>query len=90
MCVNISAIDKLSLVINYFLKYNLLGVKRENFNDWLKVYDMICSKQHLTDSGFEKIKLIQDNMNSKRQWLTLESNLSIYFLFFVITFFFNY
>ena len=49
----------------------MLGVKKDNFNDWLKVYDMICSKQHLTDLGFEKIKLIQANMNSKSQSLTL-------------------
>ncbi len=67
LCINVSAIEKLSLVINYFKNYKLLGVKSKNFNDWLKVYNMICSKEHLTELGFEKIKLIQANMNSKRQ-----------------------
>jgi autonomous glycyl radical cofactor GrcA len=31
--VNISAIDKLTFVVNYFNKYPLAGIKNENFKD---------------------------------------------------------
>ena len=52
---------------------------------------MICAKEHLTELGFEKIKTIQANMNSKRQELTpLNSSFSIYFLLVVISLFISY
>jgi hypothetical protein len=28
---------------------------------------MICSKKYITELGFEKIKLVQANMNNKKQ-----------------------
>jgi LAGLIDADG endonuclease len=33
LCINVSAIEKLSLVVNYFKNYKLLGIKSKNFND---------------------------------------------------------
>jgi hypothetical protein len=87
LCINISAFNKLDLIVNYFKNHSLLGIKNENFKDWLKVYSMICSKEHLTKLGFEKIILIQSNMNSKRQSsTTLNSSVLIYLLFIFISF----
>jgi LAGLIDADG DNA endonuclease family protein/cytochrome c oxidase subunit III len=67
LCINISAIEKLKFVIDYFNKYPLAGIKNENFKDWVKIYDIIISNQHTTPLGRTNIKLIQSNMNSKRQ-----------------------
>ncbi len=35
---------------------------------------MICSKEHLTESGRAKIKSLSLNMNSKRYFNNLEQN----------------
>lgn len=66
LSVNITAIDKLKTLVDYFDKYPLLGIKEKNFNDWKKVYFMVKAKQHLTPEGRVEIKLIQSNMNSRR------------------------
>lgn len=66
LSLTVTAIDKLKVVINYFNKYPLLGIKGINFNDFFKVYVMMIYKQHLTKEGRIKIKIIQSNMNSRR------------------------
>jgi hypothetical protein len=66
LSLNVSSIDRVGFIINYFYKYPLLGNKSYDFEDWKIVYNMILEKKHLTDEGRSKIKLIQSNMNSKR------------------------
>jgi LAGLIDADG endonuclease/Cytochrome c oxidase subunit III len=66
LSIKVVAIDKIKLIISYFNKYPLLGIKSEDFKDWETVYHMIISKEHLTEKGRSKIKFIQSNMNSKR------------------------
>lgn len=68
LSLSVTAIDKLKIVVNYFDKYPLFGVKEKNYSDWRTVYEMIVSKEHLTEEGIVKIKLIQSNMNSKRMF----------------------
>ena len=53
-------------IIPFFKEYPLIGVKKENFEDFLKVAELIRSKEHLTKEGLDKMKRIQSNMNSKR------------------------
>ncbi len=53
-------------IIPLFNKYPLLGTKQEDYLDFLKVADLIRSKNHLTKEGVEKIQIIKCNMNSKR------------------------
>lgn len=68
---------KLLPVIEYLNKYKLLGNKNKDFKDWEKIYYMVISKKHLTDTGYLEIMRISENMNSKRQFtnpLTLLSN----------------
>ena len=67
LCVSVASIDKFKLIVHYFSKHTLFGIKKKNFNDWLIVYNMILDKQHLTGQGREKIKIIQSNTNSKRK-----------------------
>ena len=71
LSLTVTAVDKLTVIINYFDKYPLLGLKGYNYNDWKKVYAMIISKQHLTTEGRTEIKLIQSNMNSRRTYTGL-------------------
>ena len=55
--------DKLIPFLN---EYPLLGVKKEDYLDFVQIAELIKSKAHLTDEGLEKIKLIISNMNRKR------------------------
>ena len=43
-----------------------MGVKKEDYLDFVKIAELIKSKYHLTEQGVEEIKLIKSNMNSKR------------------------
>jgi hypothetical protein len=38
-------------------------VKAQDFEDWKKVAEMIKSKEHLTNEGFEQIRKIKARMN---------------------------
>jgi len=55
LTVEISAVQKIEILINYLKKYPLLGIKQLDFNDWKLVYYMIKNKEHLTEAG--RIKL---------------------------------
>ena len=53
-------------ILPFFHKYPILGVKAEDFADWVKVAEMIRSKAHLTKEGFEQICQIKARMNKGR------------------------
>lgn len=55
--------DKLIPFLN---EYPLLGVKKEDYSDFVQIAELIKSKAHLTEKGLEKIKLISSNMNRNR------------------------
>jgi len=50
LTVEISAVQKIEILINYLNKYPLLEIKQLYFNDWKLVYDMIKNKEHLTEA----------------------------------------
>lgn len=58
--------DNFEKILPFFRKYNILGVKSQDFNDWSKVGEMINSKAHLTKEGFNEIKKIKASMNKSR------------------------
>jgi hypothetical protein len=62
-------------IIPLFLKYPLLGSKQQDYLDFVKVAELIRSKDHLTKEGLEMIKMIKSNMNSRRS--PSASNLTI-------------
>lgn len=53
-------------ILPTFSEYPLIGTKKEDYLDFLKVVELIKSKDHLTREGFDKIKMIRSNMNSRR------------------------
>lgn len=61
-----SDIDR--IIIPFFDKYPLLGIKALNYADFRKVAEIIKVKGHLTDSGLEEILKIKAGMNSGRSF----------------------
>jgi hypothetical protein len=53
-------------MIPLFYKYNIKGIKFNDFQDFCKVAELINKKDHLTKEGLEKIRKIKFNMNRNR------------------------
>jgi LAGLIDADG endonuclease len=53
-------------VIPFFTKYSILGVKSLDFYDFTKVADLIKDKNHLNQTGLDKIRIIKAGMNRGR------------------------
>jgi hypothetical protein len=58
--------DICKVIIPFFDKYPLFGVKAKNYADFKKVVEIMRVKGHLTDSGLEEINRIKAGMNSFR------------------------
>lgn len=58
--------DIFTVVIPFFIKHPILGVKLKDFQDWCKVADLMSKNKHLTLSGVEEIRRIKSGMNAKR------------------------
>ena len=58
--------DILNIIIPFFEKYSILGVKLDNYKDFCKIAKLIKNKEHLTEKGLEEIKLIKLKMNTLR------------------------
>jgi LAGLIDADG endonuclease len=52
--------------ISYLNKYPLLSKKFHDYNDWCKIYEMMCDNKHLTVEGRNIIKSIKSKMNKNR------------------------
>ena len=50
-------------VINYFDRFNLQSSKHINYLKWRKAYIIVQNKDHLTETGIEKIKKLKNSMN---------------------------
>ena len=48
LVVEVTTMTNLQIIVNYFNKYPLLGVKALDFKDWEKVYFLIKNKEHLS------------------------------------------
>jgi len=58
--------DIFEKIIPIFDEFPLIGVKKEDYKDFVKVAKLIKSREHLTEEGIKEIKQIKNNMNSKR------------------------
>jgi len=58
--------DNYEKIKPFFHKYPILGVKGKDYKDWVKVAEMIQSKEHLTKEGLEQIRQIKARMNRGR------------------------
>lgn len=56
------------VIIPFFEKYPIQGIKSLDFADFKKVANMIAHKEHLTNEGINKILAINLSMNSNRKW----------------------
>ena len=55
-----------NVILPYFNKYPLKGVKGKDFKHWEEVYHMIVSKEHLTVAGRFKIRQIASEMKKNK------------------------
>lgn len=53
-----SSFDSIKTIINYYDKYPLLGYKLNDYKKWKIVYNMIISKEHLSEQGRLKIRAL--------------------------------
>lgn len=53
-------------IIPFFAKYPLVGVKRQDYLDFVKVAGLMEEKDHLTVEGIEEIRKIKASMNQSR------------------------
>ena len=58
--------DIIKIIIPFFQKHRILGVKALDFADWCLVASMMKDKKHLTKDGLEKIKKIKAGINRGR------------------------
>lgn len=58
--------DNYEKIIPFFCKYPILGVKSLDFQDWIKVAEIIKTKDHLTKKGLEQIRQIREGINKGR------------------------
>ena len=50
-------------ILPFFSKFEVLGVKSLDFKKWCKVCEIVKSKDHLTNEGFNQIREIKASMN---------------------------
>lgn len=65
--VEVTSLNKLNLLIQYLNNYPLLTGKRNDYDDWLKVYRLMLDKNHLSEDGKLLIKNIKSNLNKNRR-----------------------
>lgn len=53
-------------ILPFFKDHEIRGIKREDFEDWARVAELIKSKAHLTEKGVKKIREIKSGMNTLR------------------------
>lgn len=63
-CTNFN--DNYNIIIPFFIKNPFLGVKYRDFEDWVKVANLIQCKKHLTQEGIKEIMNIKLSMNKNR------------------------
>lgn len=64
--ISIVQLDSLKKLILYFDKYNLLGVKSLDFNDWLCAFNLYQDRIKITPELIDQLKKFKYNMNSRR------------------------
>lgn len=58
--------DILKIILPFFEKYPILGVKQLDYLDWCKVVKLMNEGQHLRIEGLSLIRAIKEKMNRGR------------------------
>jgi hypothetical protein len=64
ICVNTKDIN--NIILPFFIKYPILGVKALDFNDWCLGAEILKNKAHLTPEGLAQLKAFKSGMNKNR------------------------
>lgn len=67
LSLEVSAINKLTKIVNYFNNYPLIGIKYLDFKDWETIYYLIIVNKHTDKNTREYIKELKSNMNNSRK-----------------------
>lgn len=59
--------DIVKIIIPFFDKYPIEGVKLKDYEDFKTVSGLMDTKAHLTKEGLEEIRNIRNRMNRKRE-----------------------
>lgn len=62
--LRIESIEEVAAVISYFQKYPLITEKSADFILFMEVYNIVISKEHLTETGLRKIVARKASMNN--------------------------
>ena len=69
VCLSISKISIITkIIIPFFKKYPLLGVKYLDYLDWCKIANLMNEGKHLTNEGLNVIKEIKSGINTERKF----------------------
>ena len=60
--------DNYDIIMPFFRKYPILGVKALDYADWCLVAEIMKRKEHLTKEGNDKILKIKAGLNKSRDW----------------------
>jgi hypothetical protein len=60
--------DIADIIIPFFKKHPIPGVKSKDFHDFCLVAELIKNKAHLTEDGLNQIRLIKAGMNTGRNF----------------------
>ena len=60
----VRSIEDLKIVVDHFYKYPLITQKQADFLLFKSVFELMCSKQHLTEEGLLKIAALKASMNN--------------------------
>jgi hypothetical protein len=55
------------VIVPFFNKYPLQGVKSKDFADFCKAVDIVSNKAHLSKEGLDQIRIIKNRMNTNRK-----------------------
>lgn len=58
LSLTVSNISNIKFIVDYFNRYPLIGNKLNDFKKWEIVYNMIVSKEHLSEEGRLKIRAL--------------------------------
>jgi hypothetical protein len=70
-------LDILQIIIPFFKKYPIQGIKKLDFQDFCLVAELMKEKKHLTSEGLSLIKKIKSTMNSRRV-ISEKNNLEVF------------
>lgn len=59
--------DLAQIIIPFFNKYPIQGIKHLDYQDWCKIANLITLGLHITNEGFEEIRQIESGMNKGRK-----------------------